>query len=152
MRGCGVICFRGRIKISRTYDACAYRESGGLNDFAKPTLYMQRVRNFVRAERILCVTGIIVLVTSLHVSQSQGIVLPDVGSGKLVPMKRTSHRCNALTLTNFVCTYFCCNFMSARRHSTVGRGSPTTRQAILTSTRHGTTMGTPYDIIAAGTN
>lgn len=51
----------------------------------RPTLYMQRVHNFVRAERILCVTGIIVLVTSLHVSQSQGIVLPDVGSGKLAP-------------------------------------------------------------------
>lgn len=50
---------------------------------------MQRVRNFVRAERILRVTRIIVLVTSLHVPQSQGIVLPDIGSGKLIPVKRT---------------------------------------------------------------
>lgn len=49
-------------------------------------------------------------------------------------------------------TYFCCNLMSPRRHSTVGRGLPTARQAILTSTLHGTTSGTPNDIIAAGTN
>lgn len=49
-------------------------------------------------------------------------------------------------------THFCCNLTSPRRHSTVGRGIPTARQAILTSTLQGTTSGTPNDIIAAGTN
>lgn len=88
---------------------------------SRPTLYVQRIRNFIRAERILHVTRVIVLVTSLHVSQNQSII----GSKRVRPVKLVPssdvhfiHRFRSTQIRRY--TYFDCNFMSARRHSTVG--------------------------------
>jgi hypothetical protein len=54
---------------------------------ARPTLYLQRVRYLVGAERILRVTRVIVLVIPLHVSQSQGVVRTHVRPAKLISVR-----------------------------------------------------------------
>lgn len=133
-------------------NAISVARLAALSDLTRLTLYMQRVRYFIRAEGVLRMTRVVVLVASLHVPQCQRIVRPHVGSAKLKAMNRIVLHLLACHARSTLLTYFCCNFMSARRHSTLGLGSPTTWQAMLTSTRHGTTIGTPNDIMAAGTN
>lgn len=126
------------------------------NDRVPRTLYLKRVHDFIGTEGILHVAGIVALVSSLHVPQRQRVVRPDVR-----PVVKNPDVINTPALCIYIylslvflspSTYFCCNLTSPRRHSTVGRGIPTARQAILTSTLQGTTSGTPNDIIAAGTN
>lgn len=58
-----------------------------------PTLYVQRVRNFVVADGILRVARVIVLVAPLHVPQSQGVVRPHVGPAtETRPISHPAHR------------------------------------------------------------
>lgn len=122
------------------------------NDQVPRTLYLQRVHDFIGTERILHVAGIVALVSSLHVPQRQRVVRPDVRPVVKNPEVIITRTYISRIPSFLSTTYFCCNLTSPRRHSTVGRGIPTARQAILTSTLQGTTSGTPNDIIAAGTN
>lgn len=79
------------------------------------TLYLQRVHDFVRAERILHVAGIVALVCPLHVPQRQRIVRSDVGSVVKNPQSGTI---NGATISSFffVCFFFYFFFLLSRRH------------------------------------